>query len=52
VIVWKLFASSMTGFLMLHAGAGEKLLFSPKRESSSLSEDSRELSFTSTRVFA
>jgi len=31
--------------LMLHEGAGEKLLFSPRRESSSLSENSRELSF-------
>ena len=34
----------MARFLMLHAGAGEELLFSLRLESSSLSENSRELS--------
>jgi len=39
----------LAGLLQLHAGAGEKLIFSPRRESSSLSESSRELSFVSAR---
>jgi len=37
---------------MLHAGAREKLLFSLRRESSSLRESSRELSFATTRIVA
>jgi len=42
----------MAGFLLLHARLGEELLFSPGRESFSLSESSRELSFASARVVA
>jgi len=37
---------------MLHAGAREKLLFLPRRESSSLSENNIELSFVSARIVA
>ena len=42
----------MPRFLLLHAGVVEKLLFLPRRESSSLSESSRELSFASVWVVA
>jgi len=40
------------GFLVLHVKAGGNLLFSPRRETSNLSENSRKLSFASTRVVA
>jgi len=40
----------IVGFVLLHVGAGEKLLISHRQESSSLSESSGELSFASTQV--
>jgi len=39
-------------FLLLHAVAGEILLFSPRREPSSLSENIRELPLVPTQVVA
>jgi len=40
----------LDGFLLLHAGAGENLLFLPRQESSSLSESRRELPFAPMRA--